>query len=53
MRQYTIWGLTASILVRVASIVFNRKPAFEEFHPTIPTYREILVEMLKRNLLVP
>lgn len=51
-RQYNIWGLTASILIRIASIVFDREPAFTEFHPAITSYREILVEMLKRNLFV-
>ncbi|KAL6197229.1 hypothetical protein ACLB2K_032838 [Fragaria x ananassa] len=28
--KYTIWGLTASILIRAASIVYKRTPPFEE-----------------------
>ena len=52
-RRFTIWGLTASVLIRIARILFDRKPAFDEFHLTNTNYREILIEMLKRNLLVP
>ncbi|XP_057764346.1 nudix hydrolase 15, mitochondrial-like [Salvia miltiorrhiza] len=32
-RCYTIWAFTASILIKVASIVYERAPAFEELAP--------------------
>lgn len=30
---YVIWALTAGILIRVASIVYQRSPAFSESRP--------------------
>lgn len=33
-RCYTIWALTASILIKAASIIYQRPPAFEEHKPT-------------------
>ncbi|KAL6206670.1 hypothetical protein ACLB2K_023917 [Fragaria x ananassa] len=32
--KYTIWGLTASILIRAASIVYERPPPFEGQNPS-------------------
>ncbi|KAG6641348.1 nudix hydrolase 15, mitochondrial [Carya illinoinensis] len=32
-KKYMIWGLTASILIRVASVVYQRPPAFVELNP--------------------
>lgn len=32
-RKYLIWGLTAGILIRAASIVYQRPPAFLEQNP--------------------
>ncbi|KVH92049.1 NUDIX hydrolase domain-containing protein [Cynara cardunculus var. scolymus] len=35
-KKYMIWGLTAGILIRAASIVYQRPPAFLEQSPKIP-----------------
>nr|AFK34205.1 unknown [Medicago truncatula] len=32
-KNYLIWGLTAGILIRAASIVYKRPPAFVEQNP--------------------
>lgn len=32
-RKFVIWGLTASILIRAASVVFQRPPSFSEQYP--------------------
>ncbi|KAF5191166.1 Nudix hydrolase 15 protein [Thalictrum thalictroides] len=32
-KKFTIWGLTAGILIRAASVVFQRPPSFEEQTP--------------------
>ncbi|KAL6991170.1 Nudix hydrolase 15, mitochondrial [Sarracenia purpurea var. burkii] len=32
-KKYMIWGLTAGILIRAASVVYQRPPAFMEQHP--------------------
>ncbi|KAL3522415.1 hypothetical protein ACH5RR_015249 [Cinchona calisaya] len=32
-KKYLIWGLTAGILIRAASVVYQRPPAFLEQHP--------------------
>lgn len=32
-KKYLIWGLTAGILIRAASIVFQKPPAFVEQNP--------------------
>ncbi|CAN4087185.1 unnamed protein product [Withania somnifera] len=32
-RKYLIWGLTAGILIRAASVVYQRQPAFMEQNP--------------------
>ncbi|KAJ4813552.1 Nudix hydrolase 15 [Rhynchospora pubera] len=31
--KYLIWGLTAGILIRAASVVHQRSPSFQEQHP--------------------
>ncbi|KAJ1685283.1 hypothetical protein LUZ63_016673 [Rhynchospora breviuscula] len=31
--KYLIWGLTAAILIRAASVVYQRSPSFQEQHP--------------------
>ncbi|KAJ4757503.1 Nudix hydrolase [Rhynchospora pubera] len=31
--KYLIWGLTAGILIRAASVVYQRSPSFQEQHP--------------------
>ncbi|KAK3010420.1 hypothetical protein RJ639_012313 [Escallonia herrerae] len=33
-KKYLIWGLTAGILIRAASVVYQRPPAFVEQNPT-------------------
>lgn len=32
-KKYLIWGLTAGILIRAASVVYQRPPAFLEQNP--------------------
>jgi len=32
-KKYVIWGLTAGILIRAASVVYQRPPAFVEQNP--------------------
>lgn len=32
-KKYLIWGLTAGILIRAASVVYQRPPAFQEQYP--------------------
>lgn len=32
-KKYVIWGLTAGILIRAASVVFQRSPPFLEQNP--------------------
>ncbi|XP_077249586.1 nudix hydrolase 22, chloroplastic-like [Tasmannia lanceolata] len=32
-KKYVIWGLTAGILIRAASVVYQRPPSFEELKP--------------------
>lgn len=32
-KKYLIWGLTAGILIKAASVVFQRPPAFMEQNP--------------------
>lgn len=32
-RKYVIWGLTAGILIRAASVVYQRPPNFVEQNP--------------------
>jgi hypothetical protein len=31
--KFLVWGLTASMLIRTASIIYNRKPDFPEVAP--------------------
>ena len=35
--KYTIWGLTASILIHAASVVLQRPPEFPELGPDFDT----------------
>ncbi|KAL3695920.1 hypothetical protein R1sor_009996 [Riccia sorocarpa] len=34
-QKFLIWGLTASILIRTASLIFEREPDFEEYSPDV------------------
>ena len=49
-REFVIWGLTASILVRVACVVYGRRAPFGEFHPEAPNYPTVLADLAKRRL---
>lgn len=49
-QNFTIWGLTASILIRTARIVFGKEPDFLEFHPKVQSYDEILADFAKKDL---
>eukprot|EP00897_Mesotaenium_endlicherianum_P003523 jgi/Mesen1/3199/ME000185S02343 len=49
--HFKVWGLTASILVRAASVVYDEEPAFKEFHPDAPDYGNVMADLAKRNLL--
>ncbi|EFJ21742.1 hypothetical protein SELMODRAFT_151789 [Selaginella moellendorffii] len=44
--KYVIWGLTAAILIRAASIVFQRPPEFEEFCPDFRSIHRYLVKQI-------
>ncbi|KAI0076967.1 hypothetical protein K474DRAFT_1181426 [Panus rudis PR-1116 ss-1] len=44
-----VFGLTASILIRVASIGYGRKPDFEVNAPGQPTHEERIVDALKHH----
>ena len=48
--EFVIWGLTASILVRVACVVYGRRAPFGEFHPEAPNYPTVLADLAKRRL---
>ncbi|XP_041025519.1 nudix hydrolase 15, mitochondrial-like [Juglans microcarpa x Juglans regia] len=41
---FLIWGLTASILIRVASIIYQRSPCFEAHLPDFQTIANLLLE---------
>ena len=47
-----IWGLTAAILIRTATVVLGKSATFGEFHPSAPEYRSVLAEVVRRKLLV-
>ena len=47
-----IWGLTAAILIRTASVVLGKSATFGEFHPAAPEYGTVLAELVKKRLLV-
>ncbi|CAI5518783.1 unnamed protein product [Closterium sp. Naga37s-1] len=49
--HFTIWGLTAAILVRVSCVVFGRSAPFGEFHPDAPNYATVLADLAKRQFL--
>lgn len=40
--KYLIWGLTAGILIRAASIVYQKPPAFLEQNPKFKVPRIVL-----------
>ncbi|XP_043700669.1 nudix hydrolase 15, mitochondrial-like [Telopea speciosissima] len=40
-KKYMIWGLTAGILIRAASVVFQRPPAFLEQNPRFKVLRSL------------
>ncbi|KAK3039929.1 hypothetical protein RJ639_027764 [Escallonia herrerae] len=41
-KKYLIWGLTAGILIRAASVVYQRPPAFVEQNPTFKIQMEFV-----------
>ncbi|GBE80199.1 Peroxisomal coenzyme A diphosphatase 1, peroxisomal [Sparassis crispa] len=45
-----IFGLTASILIRVAAIGYGREPDFEVFAPDQPSWEERLAHVLRHHL---
>eukprot|EP00271_Cylindrocystis_brebissonii_P018575 TRINITY_DN5348_c0_g1_i1.p1 TRINITY_DN5348_c0_g1~~TRINITY_DN5348_c0_g1_i1.p1 ORF type:complete len:402 (-),score=54.69 TRINITY_DN5348_c0_g1_i1:312-1517(-) len=49
--RFNVWGLTAAMLIRTASVVFRRKPEFGEFHPDAPSYEEVMKQLAMRRLL--
>lgn len=38
-KKYLIWGLTAGILIKAASVVYQRPPAFVEQNPSFKVTR--------------
>ncbi|XP_042514230.1 nudix hydrolase 15, mitochondrial-like [Macadamia integrifolia] len=40
-KKYLIWGLTAGVLIRAASVVFQRPPAFLEQNPMFKVLRSV------------
>lgn len=42
-KKFLIWGLTAGILIRAASLVFQRPPAFMEQNPKFKLPRDSTV----------
>lgn len=40
-KKYVIWGLTAGILIRAASVVYQRPPAFLEQNPKFKVPRVV------------
>lgn len=50
-REHDIWGLTAAILIRTASVVFDNSPSFGEFHPNAPSYDAVLSDLAGRHLI--
>ncbi|KAA3478968.1 nudix hydrolase 15, mitochondrial-like [Gossypium australe] len=40
-KKYLIWGLTAGILIRAASVVYQRPPAFPEQSPKYEFLRDV------------
>lgn len=41
-KKYLIWGLTAGILIRAASIVYQKPPSFLEQNPKFKVPRDVL-----------
>ncbi|KAF7803357.1 Nudix hydrolase 15, mitochondrial [Senna tora] len=46
--KYLIWGLTAGILIRAASVVYQRPPAFEEQNPRFKVPKDITKDTVMR-----
>ncbi|CAJ1961848.1 unnamed protein product [Sphenostylis stenocarpa] len=42
-KKFLIWGLTAGILIRAASVVYQRPPAFMEQNPKVKLPRDLTV----------
>jgi len=42
-KKFLIWGLTAGILIRAASVVYQRPPAFMEQNPKFKLPRDLTV----------
>ena len=40
-KKYVIWGLTAGVLIRAASVIYQRPPAFQEQNPKFKFPREV------------
>lgn len=40
-KKYLIWGLTAGILIRAASVVYQKPPAFLEQNPKFKVPRAV------------
>lgn len=47
-KKYLIWGLTAGILIRAASVVYQRLPAFEEQNPQFKVPRGVTNDTVMR-----
>ncbi|XP_020239690.1 nudix hydrolase 15, mitochondrial [Cajanus cajan] len=47
-KKYLIWGLTASILIRAASVVYKRPPAFVEQNPEFKIPQEVSKDTVMR-----
>ncbi|KAI4296866.1 hypothetical protein L6164_036786 [Bauhinia variegata] len=47
-KKYLIWGLTAGILIRAASIVYQRPPAFKEQNPKFKVPRVVTQDSVMR-----
>ncbi|KAK2994556.1 hypothetical protein RJ640_017285 [Escallonia rubra] len=45
-KKYLIWGLTAGILIRAASVVYQRPPAFVEQNPTFKRLADLAQQLL-------
>ncbi|GLT80052.1 hypothetical protein SLA2020_515150 [Shorea laevis] len=47
-KKYVIWGLTAGVLIRAASVVYQRPPAFVEQNPKFKFPREVSKDTVMR-----
>jgi len=46
-RKFTVWGMTAGILIRVAATCFDREPAFEVHCPGCPGRTAVISSQLR------